>query len=390
MRILKWLAGIVAAVIVIGLAVFWTIVPGIVENGQNIVTPHEPYAVSPEAQALHDSLLIGDWHADALLWNRDLTRRGTRGHVDLPRLAEGNVGLQVFTAVTKSPAGQNYDENSAGTMDNITLLALAEMWPPRTWNSLTERALYQAGRLARFEARSDGHLKIIRSRADLDAVVAARARGEDVIGGIFGIEGGHALDADLANFDRLEAAGMRLVGLHHFFDNALGGSLHGESNAGLTDFGRAVVEKVVASGMVLDLAHSSPQVAEDVLAMTDIPLVVSHTGVHSHCPVKRNWPDDLMRRIADTGGVIGIGYWADVTCDDSPAGIAATVVAAINAVGEDHVSLGSDFDGAVTTSFDSSELAAVTQAMLDAGLTEDQIRKVAGENMLRVLRARLN
>lgn len=389
MRILKWVAGIVAGLVVVGLALFWTVAPGIVENGQNKVLPHEPYAISAEAQALHDSLVIGDWHADALLWNRDLTRRGDRGHVDLPRLIEGNVAIQVFTAVTKSPAGQNYEENSTETLDNITLLALVEMWPPRTWNSLAERALYQVGRLARFEEKSDGRLKIIRSRADLDAVLEARARGEDVVAGIFGIEGGHALDADLANFDRLEAAGMRLVGLHHFFDNALGGSLHGESNEGLSDFGRAVVEKVVASGMVLDLAHSSPQVAEDVLAMTDIPLVVSHTGVHSHCPAKRNWPDELMQKIAATGGVIGIGYWADVTCDDTPAGIAATVVAAIDAVGEDHVSLGSDFDGSVTTTFDSSEIAAVTQAMMDAGLTEAQIRKVAGENMLRVLRARL-
>jgi microsomal dipeptidase-like Zn-dependent dipeptidase len=142
--------------------------------------------------------------------------------------------------------------------------------------------------------------------------------------------------------------------------------------------------------MVLDLAHSSEQVARDVLAMTDFPLVVSHSGLHSHCAVKRNFPDALMREIAATGGVIGIGYWETVTCDDSPAGIAATVKAAIAVLGEDHVSLGSDFDGTVMTAFDTSELAALTQAMLDAGLAEAQIRKVAGENMLRVLRARLD
>jgi len=147
---------------------------------------------------------------------------------------------------------------------------------------------------------------------------------------------------------------------------------------------------VVDRGLILDVAHSSPQVARDVLAMTDIPLVVSHTGIHKNCPVKRNFPDELMQAIAATGGVIGIGYWADVTCDDSPAGVAKTIKSAIEVVGEDAVSLGSDFDGSVKTSFDTSELAALTQAMLNVGLSEKQIRKVAGENMIRVLRARLD
>mgnify|MGYP000660441936 CR=1 FL=1 len=171
--------------------------------------------------------------------------------------------------------------------------------------------------------------------------------------------------------------------------NAAGGGCHDE-DCGLTDFGREVVAELEARPIVLDLAHSSQQVARDVIAMTDMPVIVSHTGLHSHCEVVRNYPDDLMRDIAATGGVIGIGYWEDVTCDDSPEGIAKTVRAAIDAVGEDAVTLGSDFDGAVTTSFDTSELAALTQAMLDEGLTEAQIRKVAGENMIRVLRARLD
>ena len=77
-------------------------------------------------------------------------------------------------------------------------------------------------------------------------------------------------------------------------------------------------------------------------------------------------------------------------CDDTPIGVARTIKAAIELVGEDHVALGSDYDGTVTTGYDTSELAALTQAMLDVGLTEEQIRKVAGENMVRVLRARLN
>lgn len=384
----KWL-GRLLLLIVIAVAAFLVFAPAYVEKGRNAVAAHDPYPVSPEAAALHADMLIGDWHADPLLWKRDLTKRGARGQVDIPRLIEGNVAIQVFTAVTKSPAGQNYDKNSADALDNITLLAIGQLWPVRTWSSILERALYQAEKLHRFEENSDGRLRIIRTAADLEAVLEARNGGADVVGGLLGIEGSHPLEGDLANLDKLWDAGYRLAGLQHFFDNALGGSLHGEGNHGLTDFGRAVVAEIASRKMILDVAHSSPQVARDVLEMTDIPIVVSHTGVHSNCPVKRNYPDDLMRDIAATGGVIGIGYWADVTCDDSPAGIARTIMAGIAAVGEDHVSLGSDFDGSVATTLDTSELAAITQALMDAGATEAQIRKVMGENMLRVLRARL-
>jgi microsomal dipeptidase-like Zn-dependent dipeptidase len=386
---LKWVGrlAILLVLVVIGALIF---VPGYIERGRNVVAEHAPYPVSAEAAALHDTLLIGDLHADPLLWKRDLTKRSDRGQVDIPRLIEGNVALQVFTAVTKSPAGQNYEHNETDAMDNITLLALAQMWPIRTWGSLFERAIYQAEKLHDFEARSNGQLRIVKSEADLDALIERKLSGEAVVGGILGIEGAHPLEGDLDNLQRLQDAGYRLVGLQHFFDNELGGSLHGAGNAGLTEFGRSVVQAVVERGLILDLAHSSPQVARDVLAMTDIPLVVSHGGIHKGCPVKRNFEDDLMRAIAANGGVIGIGYWKDAICDDSPAGVAAAVKVGIEVVGEDHVALGSDFDGSVETTFDTSELSALTHAMLEAGLTPEQIRKVAGENMLRVVRARLD
>lgn len=384
----KWLGRLVLLLILLA-GGFFIFAPAYVEKSRNVVKPHDHWPVSPQAQALHEDMIVGDWHADPLLWHRDLTRRGSRGQVDIPRLIEGNVAVQVFTAVTKSPAGQNYDQNASDAMDNITLLAVGQLWPVRTWGSLLERALYQAEKLEDFEARSDGQLRILKSRADLEALLQDRANGQQIVGGILGIEGSHPLEGDLANLQVLQDAGYRLIALQHFFDNELGGSLHGAGNHGLSVFGREVVQEIADRGLILDIAHSSPQVARDVLEVTDIPVVVSHTGIFGNCPVKRNYPDELMQAIAATGGVIAIGYWADVTCDDSPAGVAKTIKAAITLVGEDHVSLGSDFDGSVTTAFDTSELAALTQAMLDAGLTEAQIRKVAGENMLRVLRARL-
>ncbi|MEZ5886372.1 MAG: membrane dipeptidase [Paracoccaceae bacterium] len=382
---------LVAFLIVIGLLGFFTLAPGIVDKGQNPVLAHDPWPVSPAAQALHDRLIIGDWHADPLLWDRDLTRRWDRGQMDLPRLIEGNVALQVFTTVTKSPSGLNYEENSAEARDDITLLFIGQLRPLSAWKNLTYRALEQARQLALAAEKAPEMLTIIRTRGDLDALLAARAKGAKTVGGILGAEGGHALSGDIANLDKLYDAGFRLMGLTHFFDNELGASLHGQAGKtmGLTDFGREVVKKMVGKKMIIDLAHASPQMAREVLDMVDVPVVVSHTGIYSHCQTVRNFPDDLMKAIADKGGLIGIGYWADVICDPSPKGVASAIVAAVNLVGADHVSLGSDFDGSVTTAFDTSELAAVTQALMDAGLDETTIAKVMGGNMVAFLRAAL-
>lgn len=363
--------------------------PAIIEKSRNRTEPHPPYPVSPEAAALHDQLIIGDWHADSLLWDRNLLERADYGHVDVPRLQQGNVAIQVFTAVTKSPRGHNYEQNLEGTADNITLLALLQAWPPSTWFSLTERALYQAERLKGFARRARGTLVIVRTRADMESVIQRKQAGESVVGIVLGLEGGHSLDGDLRNLDRLYAAGYRLIGLHHFFDNRLGGSLHGEMKSGLTEFGRKVVIQALDLGMILDVAHSSPSVVEDVLTIASKPIVLSHTGIASHCESIRNVPDALLRRIAETGGVIGVGYWAEVICDPSPAGVAKAIRAAVELLGADHVSLGSDYDGAISVRFDASELAAVTQELIRAGFTEAQIRKIMGGNLLRVLGATL-
>ncbi len=384
----KWLRRFLLLLALAGIG-FFGFLPGYVDGQRNAVKPHDPYPVTASAQALHDDLIIGDWHADPLLWKRDLTRRNSRGQIDIPRLQEGNVALQVFTAVTKAPMGLNYEHNDPDTLDNITLLAIAQLWPLPTWTSLKERALYQAHKLELFAEKRPDDLMIIRTRADLETVLQRRAAGQPVVGAILGIEGAHPLEGRIGNLDVLERAGYRLIALQHFFDNELGGTLHSRENNGLTDFGREVVREVARRGMILDIAHSSENVVREVLEMTDIPLVLSHSGIKSHCETRRNLPDELMRRIAATGGVIGIGYWQEVTCDDSLEGIVKSILAAIALVGEDAVSLGSDFDGAVTTSLDASELPALTQALLDAGLSEARIRKVMGENMLRVLRARL-
>ncbi|MGB0798473.1 MAG: dipeptidase [Planktomarina sp.] len=389
-KFLGWVIASAFALAAIGLILFFIFAPGKVDAQRNPVIAHDPYVISDQAQALHDTLIVGDLHADPTLWKRDLLVRNDHGHVDIPRLIEGNVALQVFTAVTKSPADLNYEANDANARDNITLLAMGQLWPKRTWNSIYQRAIYQADKLHQFAERSDDTLRVITSRAELDQLLADRAAGHNVVGGFLGIEGSHPLEGDLSNLDGIMAAGHRVIALQHFFDNKLGGSLHGTGFLGLTDFGRQVVQQVEQRGLILDVAHSSTGVVRDILAMTDMPIILSHTGIYSHCPSRRNIPDDLMRAVAQKGGVIGIGFWADVTCDASPGGIADAIIAAITLVGVDHVALGSDFDGTVTTMLDASELAAITQALLDRGQSETAIRKVMGENMVRVFRARLD
>jgi microsomal dipeptidase-like Zn-dependent dipeptidase len=383
----RFLIGVLVLVAVAA-AAFFTFAPAYVERSLNpLRMPEGGWPVTAESEELHRKLVIGDWHADPLLWDRDLLKRGDRGHTDIPRLLEGNVAVQVFTTVTKSPRGQNYAANSADAPDNITPLFMGQLRPVRSWFSLKERALVQAEALRDMAARAPDSLRLIRSREDLRDLLADRADGQQVLGAVLGSEGGHPLEGDLANLDVLYDAGFRLMGLTHFFDNELGGSLHGEggSGAGLSAFGAEVVQGMMDKGMVIDLAHASPQMVRDVLAIDGTRPVLSHTGIHGHCDSHRNLDDDLMQAIAAKGGVIGIGFWSDVVCGAEPSDIAASINAAIALVGEDHVSLGSDYDGSVDAPFDAAHLAALTQALMDAGLGDQQIAKVMGGNMMRYL-----
>lgn len=373
------------AIVVIAVLATWTFSPAYIENKINNVEPHSPYVISDEAKKLHQSLLIGDWHSDTTLWERDPAEHSSRGHVDIPRLQQGNVALQMFTTVTKSPKGQNYETNSTATGDNITLLAMAQGWPPRTWSSLTERALYQAEKIQTLVKDHPTRAKLILSKQDLAKLLEQRKQGNNIVGALIGTEGSHALDGKLENIPRLFDAGFRMMSLHHFFDNRLGGSLHGESGEGLTEFGRQALTKMIESDIMIDVSHSAPQVVEDVLAYTDVPVIVSHTGIHGHCKSPRNLSDELMKKIAQSGGIIGVGYWDGAVCDTSPENIVNAFRYAIDLVGVDHVALGSDFDGSTHTQFDTSELSILTQKMIEANFSEGEIRQVMGENMLRFL-----
>ena len=363
--------------------------PILVDINMNPVSDHPAFDVSEEALKLHETLFIGDWHADSHLWNRDLSKRYKRGHVDIPRLQEGNVALQMFTTVTKSPRGQNYEKNETSASDNITSLAVIQRWPIKTWSSLAERAIFQANKVHKLATNDVDNFMLIKSQADLNNFIQKRSSNRSFVGGLIGTEGSHALDGDLENVTRLYDEGFRMMSLHHFFDNRLGGSLHGISGQGLTNFGEKVVLEIEKLDIILDVSHSSENVVKDVLKISNRPIVVSHTGFYGHCPSPRNIDDNLMEDIARKGGLIAIGYWDAAVCDNTPKSVAEAIHYGIKLVGAGHVALGSDFDGTINPGFDTAELVAITHELLELGIDDNSIRLVMGENMLNFLQENL-
>jgi len=138
-------------------------------------------------------------------------------------------------------------------------------------------------------------------------------------------------------------------------------------------------------GMIVDIAHLSRKSTKDVLSMATRPVVYSHGGVQAKCDVNRNLTDAEIRSIADNGGLIGIGYWEGALCDTSPTAIAAAMQHIRDLVGIQHVALGGDFDGSVTTRFDTSGLVHITQALMDTNFTEEEIIAVMGGNAITFL-----
>src|SRR6478736_2110122 len=183
MQRLPWLLLLVVIILVAA----WLALPGIVGRRFNRTLHPPPYQPSAQAQALHRRLTVADLHGDSLLWGRNLLRRSSLGHIDLPRLAEGNVSIQAFTVVTTSPRGLNIYQNSDST-DLIRYIAIFEGWPPRTWNSPKQRALYQAVRLQKFADQSKGALVIVRTRSDLQKFLTTRGS-IHAVAGFLGAEG---------------------------------------------------------------------------------------------------------------------------------------------------------------------------------------------------------
>jgi microsomal dipeptidase-like Zn-dependent dipeptidase len=163
--------------------------------------------------------------------------------------------------------------------------------------------------------------------------------------------------------------------------------MHGVDKGGLTDLGRQTFDAMEQRGIIIDLAHASHTAIDEMLQRATRPLVASHGGVQATCNVNRNLTDDEIRGIARTGGVVGVGYWDAAVCELTPKAVVDAIEHVIEVGGIETAALGSDYDGAVTVGWDTSDLAVITQELLDRGRSEAEIAAIMGGNTLRVLRA---
>ncbi|NCP22282.1 MAG: peptidase M19, partial [Zetaproteobacteria bacterium] len=313
-----------------------------------------------------------------------LLKKNDFGVVDIPRMIEGNEALQAFTIVSKVPKNMNFDKNT-GETDAITLPYILEGRPIKSWFNLTQRALVQCQALQHFADISNGKFFVIKSKTDLQNFIEKRKNNRQIAAGYLGIEGMHALSGKLTNIEVLYDAGVRMMSPVHFFDNELGSSAHGVLHTGLTDFGKEVIKKMQEKNMIVDVAHCSEQMLDDILKLTTKPLLSSHTGVKGTCDNVRNLSDKHLIGIANTGGIVGIAFFDKAVCEPDAKHIAQAIQYAVKLIGIDHVALGSDADGAISIPFDITGLSLITDELLKLNFTSDQISLIMGGNVKRFL-----
>jgi len=342
-----------------------------------------PYHVSGYTREVHNRLIVVDLHADSLLWNRDLLKRSSFGHIDYDRLIDGNVAVQVFGVVTKFPIGL-YPKYIPLSIDLVTLLSIIHRWPRQTRRDLFQRAIYQSMKLGKMIIKSNGKIMLIKSVKDLDQLLALRMEQPRVIGSLLALEGTHALNGDMTNLEKLYNSGFRIIGISHFFDNEAGGSAHGQKKEGLSEFGYRLVRRMHELHMIIDLSHASERVVDEVTEIAKKPVIVSHTGVRRTCDSARNISDDRVKRIARGGGMVGIAMFKEAVCGTQIKDTVRAIRYVADLVGVDHVGIGSDFDGAITAPVDTTGLPLLTEELLSQGLDEDHVTKIMGGNALRV------
>jgi membrane dipeptidase len=335
--------------------------------------------VTQEAVELYLASDVIDLHIDSFIWNRifryDLRRRHGLGlfggrfysQVDFPRVREA--GLTGGTWVITTNPWRRADRRPFICIENI-----------RRLQGIFETVPHD--------------FQVVRSAAEYRQ---ARAAGKH--GAFIGIQGGNALDYDLESLDLIPDNLILRVTIVHLSSSRIGvtsaptGTRRGQ---GLSDFGKDYVRRLNEKKIFVDLAHINRQGFFDAVAVHDRsqPLLVTHTGVNGVHRHWRNLDDDQIKAIADTGGTVGIMYQSSFLGDSWNGGRAESVVRhlahIIDRVGEDHASLGSDWDGAINPPRDlltPAHLPRLVEIMLRRGWSAERIQKILGGNFLRVVAA---
>lgn len=364
-------------------------------------------------EQIHADALVVDLHSDTAMRMTDgfdISQRDTTGHMDIPRLRDGGIDLQVFACFvsTRTPL-----EECPGHVNEMIDSIEAQV------------------------AVNGADLGICHTAAEAERLV-----GEGRIAVFVGIENGVAIANSLENLQHYYDRGVRYMTLTHTASNdwCISSADTAEAFHGLTDFGRDVVRKMNELGMIVDVSHASPSAVEEVLKVTTDPIIASHSCVHALCDHNRNLTDEQIKAVAANGGVIGINFytgylsqrWNEVadslfaereTEIDSLRELyqddrekrwevlrpiyqavydrlgqmvsvdVGTVVDHIDyivkLVGPDYVGFGSDFDGVGSLPVglsDCSMMPNITQELVRRGYKEEDIRKILGGNFMRVFR----
>jgi membrane dipeptidase len=312
------------------------------------------------AARLHHDVLVVDLHVDTLLHvadgGRRLTVRSSAGHVDLPRLREGGVDVQVF-AVYVAP----------------------KYAPDRGYRRATE--LLEAFER---ELRATDRMTLCTT---VEQIQRAASRGQ--LAAVLSIENAEAIGDRVERVDNLWRRGVRIMSLTWNGSNRLADGVGGSEHGGLSSFGRRVLERMQRLEIVVDVSHLSEAAFWQVVDATRGPIVATHSNAAAVRPHRRNLTNDQLRAIARRGGVVGINFYPEFLGGDTIDHVLRHVDHMLRVMGPDHVALGTDYDGIGRTPRgleDASRLPRLTEAMLRRGYRPEVVRKILGQNAVRVFR----
>jgi len=287
--------------------------------------------------------------------------RADVGHIDIPRLHEGGINCQVFA-----------------------ISSLRDRTPPFALRTALEQ-------LDVFYSECEKHKSLITSVTSSQDIQEAINSGK--VGALLSIEGGDILEGNLGILRIFYRLGVRMFGLVHSLRNLLAdGVADHRTRGGLSELGVMVVEELNRLGVLIDVSHLNDAGFWDLVDISKQPFIASHSNCRAVCNHPRNLTDDQIRALADRGGVIGLNFATDFV-HPTHATVERVIDHAdhiISLVGPDHVGLGSDFDGIPDTPKgleDVTRMINITKELVRREYSEENIRKILGENHLRALKA---